>query len=69
MTTHKADWLRPSELEALAAMCRALGQIDEEHLGFGDVPIFDANGEQLGHIETQRDENTPVFVPTGWRTD
>lgn len=66
---HKADWLRPSELEALAAMCRALGQIDETHICFGPIEITDQNGEPLGTIESNVNENTPVFVPTGWRTD
>lgn len=61
-----ADWLTPSELEAIAAMCRALDHVDEDHIAFGRIPIFDTNGEELGFIETHDGAH---FVPSHWRTD
>lgn len=65
----KADWLTPAELEAIAAACRALASVDDEHIGIGHVPITDSNGEELGFIESAPSENYPHFVPSKWRSD
>lgn len=65
---NKADWLRPSELEEIAALCRKLDTVSEDHIGFGQIPIYDTNGEELGFIESTAAEGAH-FVPSKWRTD
>lgn len=63
----KNDWLIARELEEIAAALRAIGQLSEDVISFGEISVTDVNGEALGFIESVQYEAR--FVPVGWRHD
>lgn len=54
--------LTVDELRAVVLVIDTLSGIDQEVVSFGDLPLYDANGDKLGTINYDS-YGTYVFVP------
>lgn len=55
--------LNVDELRAVVLVIDTLAGIDTSVVSFGDVTLYDTNGDELGNITYNNIDNRYVFVP------